>query len=93
VPALQRRAVHRALAGKLRGEERPGKDHKTCRFTLSDGRWRETKISHGRAHDIPASLVSTMAKQLTVTPRQFRDAVDCTLSREDFWAQLEQAPR
>ena len=48
MPALQRRAVHQALAGKLRGEERPGKDHKTYRFTLPDGHWRQTKISHGR---------------------------------------------
>ncbi len=35
MPALRRRAVHQALAGKLRGEERPGKDHKTYRFTLA----------------------------------------------------------
>ena len=93
MPALRRRAVHQALAGKLRGEERPGKDHKTYRFTLPDGYWRQTKISHGRANDIPANLVSLMARQLGLTTGQFQEAVECTLSGDDFWAQLERTPR
>ncbi len=89
MPALQRRAVHNALAGKLGGEEQSGKNHKAYRFTLPDGHWRETKFSHGRRHDIPANLVSRMARQLGLTASQFQEAVDCTLSKEDFWAQLK----
>ena len=42
-----------------------------------------TKISHG-AHDIGDNLLSLMARQLKISPRQFRDLIDCPLEAKEY---------
>ena len=85
MPSLSRRDVVNALTGKLHGEEQPKKDHKVYRFTLPDGRWRRTKVSHGRQHDIAPEMVNAMANQLKLTTAEFVGAVRCDLSEDEFW--------
>ena len=89
MPALQRRAVQRALGGKLGGEKQPNKRHETYRFTLPSGSWRMTWFSRGSAKEIPAWTVSNMARQLGLPTKEFQEAVNCTLSKDDFWALLK----
>ena len=44
-----------------------------------------TKTSHGRKNvDIDDGLLSRMARQCRLSNQQFRDFVDCSLSRHDY---------
>ena len=44
-----------------------------------------TKTSHGRrSDDIHDKLLSRMANQCRLSKQQFRDFVDCSLSRHDY---------
>jgi len=44
-----------------------------------------TRTSHGTGHkDISDNLVSSMAKQCKLTNKQFRDLIECPLSRAEF---------
>ena len=48
-----------------------------------------TKTSHGRKNvDIDDGLLSRMAKQCRLSNRQFREFVDCSLSRHDYESAL-----
>lgn len=82
---LKRRDVMAALESK--GFSRRGGDHayfiyRTERGTLTDVR---TKTSHGRGGaDISDSLLSRMARQCHMSNPQFRDFVDCSLTRRGY---------
>jgi hypothetical protein len=48
-----------------------------------------TKTSHGSGYkDIADHLVSQMAKQCKLTTKEFKDLVDCPLSRQEYEAKL-----
>lgn len=82
---LKRRDVEAALERK--GFLRRERDHayfiyQTEQGTLTDVR---TKTSHGRrGADISDSLLSRMARQCHMSPPQFRDFVDCSLTRRHY---------
>ena len=45
----------------------------------------ETKLSHqSRNTDVNKSLVGSMAKQMGLSGKQFQDAMQCRLSRDDY---------
>lgn len=43
-----------------------------------------TKTSHGKSFDISDHLLSRMAKQVKLKSGEFRDLIDCPLSREEY---------
>ncbi len=47
-----------------------------------------TLISHGPDRDIGDQLLAQMARQLSLTRRQFDDLIDCRLSQADYEAML-----
>ena len=47
-----------------------------------------TKISHGSGKGIGLNLLGKMAKQCQLSIRDFRDLVDCSLSRKDYERQI-----
>ena len=64
-------------------------DHTFYVYHTSDGRktLAKTKVSHS-GKDIPDNILAQMARQCKVTGPQFRDLVDCPLSREQYEAIL-----
>jgi hypothetical protein len=85
VPEYQSRVVRRCLVNKLEGQETEDRKHRFYDFYDSAGQFlAQTHISQGR-HAIHDGLISEMAKQLHVRARDFRLAIDCTLSREQFY--------
>lgn len=82
---LRRGDVEAALERK--GFERRKGDHRYFTYCTARGtRTRvRTKTSHGRSGaDIDDELLSRMAKQCRLSKEQFRDFVDCSLSRSDY---------
>jgi hypothetical protein len=76
------RDVANALVAKG-SHERPG-DHKFYHLYVAGAKTRIwTKISHGN-REIHDGLLCTMARQLRLTNRQFRDLVECPLTAEGF---------
>ncbi|WNY27422.1 hypothetical protein [Methanolapillus ohkumae] len=72
-----------ASALKRKGfEEDLGDDHKNYYYLDSGGRRTEiqTKISHG-LHEYDESLLSSMQKQLHLDKQQFRDLIECSLTK------------
>lgn len=50
-----------------------------------------TKTSHGSNNqDISAHLFSAMATQCRLTSKQFKDLIECPLSREDYESILQE---
>lgn len=88
---LKRGDVEAALERK--GFARHEGDH--SRFTYYTERGMQTsvrtKTSHGkRSADIGDPILSRMAKQCHLSNQQFRDFVDCSLSRRGYEAVLVQ---
>jgi len=50
-----------------------------------------TKTSHGRGFDLNDYLLAQMARQVSLTKKQFLELVDCPLSREDYEKVLKAA--
>jgi predicted RNA binding protein YcfA (HicA-like mRNA interferase family) len=84
------RDVSKALKAKGFGED-VSKDH-VYYFFFDKGKRTaiNTKISHGET-EISDHLFSSMAKQIKLTTGQFRNFVDCRLSREGYAAVLVEA--
>lgn len=86
---LERGAVAAALT--LKGFKRAEGDHTFFIYYSHAGKKTpvRTKTSHGSGHkDISDNLVSQMAKQCKLTTKEFRDLVDCPLSRQEYEAKL-----
>ena len=66
-------------------------DHRYLRFMLGGRKTHiRTKVSHGKGgRDISTRLLSTMADQCALTPRDFRDLVDCPLPEDEYAARVQ----
>ena len=87
---LRRRDIERALERK--GFKRTEGDHSFFVYYTQAGKKTivRTKTSHGKGgEDIGAPLISRMAKQCKLTSDDFRQLVDCPLSREDYEKRLK----
>jgi hypothetical protein len=65
----------------------PGSDHNWFVYVASDGKkaiGARTKTSHGRGFDLDDFLLGQMARQVSLTKKQFLELVDCPLSREEY---------
>lgn len=51
-----------------------------------------TKFSHTRKTDIGRKLESIIARQLHVRSKFFREMLDCTQDKEDYYLQVEDDP-
>lgn len=78
-----RRAVMAALERK--GFVAPEGDHTYFIYHTADGRktLAKTKVSHS-GKDIADPILGMMARQCKLTAPQFRNLVDCPLSREAY---------
>lgn len=82
---LKRGDVEAALERK--GFKRRESDHSQFIYYTERGLKTgvRTKTSHGRSGaDIRDDILSRMAKQCRLSNQQFRDFVDCRLSRRDY---------
>lgn len=84
---LDSRQVKKQLVSKFNFEKQPG-DHE--RFVIViDGMTIRTMVSHGGKHDINSFLQSQMAKQLKVTSSYFAKMIQCTVSRDKYYTDME----
>ena len=84
MPTLKHRLVAKRLTGKFRFA-RGNNDH--IIFTLHhNGKYvLETKLSHESGNtDLGKNLVGAIAREMRLSGKQFRDAIQCQLSREDY---------
>ena len=87
---LKRRDIERALERK--GFKRTEGNHSFFIYYTQAGKKTtvRTKTSHGRGSlDIGAPLISRMAKQCKLTSGDFRQLVDCPLSRRRYEEKLK----
>lgn len=84
-----RKAVMAALTRK--GFAASEGDHTYYIYHTADGRktLAKTKVSHS-GKDIGDTILGMMARQCRLTVPQFRDLVDCPLSREAYEAILKE---
>jgi hypothetical protein len=66
-------------------------DHRWYELKLADLPPIFTKASHGK-QEIRSQLENLIAKQLHVRVAFFRGMMNCTKSREDYYAQVRQDP-
>ena len=81
----KRAAVESAL--KAKGFRRRESHHSYFVYYTEEGIKTpvQTKTSHGKGSaDIPDKLLGRMARQCRLRTAQFRDLVDCPLSRADY---------
>ncbi len=76
--------VEKALIKKMQAVCRESKDRQYIIYNDQKKQVSRTRLSQGARHSLGANRVSEMAHQLGLeTSKQFRDLVDCTLSREE----------
>jgi hypothetical protein len=86
--------VEAALQRKGFKSTHPGADHNWFVYVSADGKKAikaRTKTSHGRSIDLDDHLLSQMARQVSLTKKQFVDLVDCPLTREAYEDILKRA--
>lgn len=88
MPVLRTRDVDRALVRKL-GFEKTETHHYVYRLWLEGKLAARTYISHG-GRELSRYHVSQMAKQLQLRTVEFVDAVNCPLTREDYYRILRE---
>lgn len=77
--------LRRALNGKLKASQRPGKKHHLW-FVECDGkRVGEVLDSHGEG-EMTNREIGHVASSLNLSERHLRELVRCTMSREEFCA-------
>ncbi len=85
---VRTRDADRALTGKL-GFEKVETHHHVYRLWLDGKLAVRTYISHGE-RELSSFHVSQMAKQMRLQASEFVDAVDCPLSREEYYRLLRE---
>ena len=85
--------IARQLKGKFTfgDADNRGDDHRWFELTLPDVPTVKVKVSHGNAEPGP-TLVSKMAKQARVPSSFFKKMIECTRSKEQYYAVLRGAP-
>ena len=82
---LKRGEIEAGLERK--GFRRRESDHSHFIYYTEEGKQTSvwTKTSHGRRNvDIRAALLGRMARQCRLSHQQFRDLIECSLSRRQF---------
>jgi hypothetical protein len=82
--------LQRTLIRKLGFEEVGGSDHDWIALVIADREVAKTKFSRGARHDIGDRLLSQIARQLYLMPRDLKRIHDCTMSKEDYLKHLRQ---
>lgn len=88
---LKRSAVESSLEAK--GFKKASGDHSFYIYHTKSGLKTivRTKTSHGSGYkDISDDLVSKMAKQCKLTTKDFRNLIECPLSRDEYETKLVQ---
>lgn len=73
-----------------KGFQKRQSDHVHLVFYYNDKRteiW--TKVSHGGNKEIGDNLIKKMCKQLKLNKQEFKNLVDCTISKEDYVQKLK----
>lgn len=86
--------VEAALQRKGFRPTRPGSDHNWFVYVSSQGKKAtkaRTKTSHGRGFDLDDYLLTQMARQVSLTKKQFIELVDCPMAREAYEEILKKA--
>lgn len=79
--------VEAALQRKGFKSTHPGSDHNWFVYVSLEGKKAiraRTKTSHGRGFDLDDYLLGQMARQVSLSKKQFIELIDCPLSREDY---------
>ena len=71
--------------------EEHASDHKWYELCLPDLPPILTKVSHNRK-EVGRELAGKIAKQLRVRAGFFREMMDCTRSRDDYYSQVSEDP-
>jgi hypothetical protein len=84
--------IESGLERKGFSRTKPGADHNYFVYISTAGKKARasTKTSHGRSFDIDDGLLAQMARQCSLTKKQFLDLLDCPLSRAEYENILEQ---
>jgi hypothetical protein len=88
MPILRTRDVDRALVGKL-AFEKTETHHHVYRLWLEGVLVARTYISHG-GRELSRYHVTQMARQMHLHTAEFLEAVQCALSREDYYRILRE---
>ena len=86
---LAYRDTQRSLRTKLRFDEDRGRDHIWYKLWLDDRIVAKTKMSHSKK-DLGEVLVGKMARQVHLTSGQFKDAIICPMSRDEYYSILRE---
>jgi len=89
VAVLKTHKVDRALVQKL-GFEKTETHHHVYRLWLEGKLVARTYISHG-GRELSRFHVSQMAKQMQLRKTEFIDAINCPLTREDYYRLLRKS--
>lgn len=68
-------------------EEKPGKKHRNFRYYTTEGIKTAvvTHVSYGSSgKQIPEKVISKMAGQCRITTPQFKELIECQLTRESY---------
>jgi hypothetical protein len=79
---LSARKVDRALVHKA-GFIRQDRRHRVYLLEVAGRTVAQTLMSHG-AREIDDSLIALMARQIGLTSQQFKDLVNCPLTRQAY---------
>jgi len=88
MPTLKVTKVERALLGKLDFERKSG-HHRIFRLYFDGALMARTYISHGQ-REVASFHIGQMARQMRLSRREFLDAVECPLEREEYYSLLRQ---
>lgn len=78
------RETRKAFAGKLGFDEDASGKHVAFSYWHEGTVVARTHISHGAGKDISDGVISAMARQLSVSAPELRDAISCTIGRDAF---------
>jgi len=92
LPGLSNSNTRRQLERKFGFRSIGGTRHDTYELHIGESLVASVDVERHK-RDIGIGLVSLMAKQLCIRPRQFAAMVQCGLSRDDFLQLKAPAPR
>ncbi|MXY88215.1 MAG: hypothetical protein F4Y92_05110 [Dehalococcoidia bacterium] len=88
MPSFKKQNLRSTFGRKCRAEETT-RDHVWFHFRIGDTIYAQTKVSHGRG-DVDVRMAGRIARQVGLNPRQLSELVNCTMSAEAFYSNLEE---
>lgn len=86
------RDIESSLTNKFGFSLNEKRKHRWLKLELPGRPAISTMMSHGRK-EIGSKVESQIARQLKVSKSFFREMIDCTKSREDYYEQVARNPR